>query len=264
MKKLTMNECKKRELMILDYINHICESNGIKYCLFFGTLLGAVRHHGFIPWDDDIDIVMSKADYELFINKFEENEDFAMKLYRKEETLASPFIKVVDKHTAIVYSQEYRIEQKYGLFVDVFPYEDFPEKSISKFITKLKAKLLQNLLYYRTVVVKNPSIKDKIENLIAQTHSSKYYCRKIDFFYGDRNIDRKICKEVFFPTATLYVKKHFNKKWLEELIKLEFEGKFYYAPKEYKKCLETLYGDYMQLPPLENRHYSHEFDTYLL
>ena len=180
MKQLSVDEYKNREIKILQHIDKVCKEIGISYSVFFGTLLGAVRHKGFIPWDDDIDVIMSRRDYELFIKRFKEDDEYRILIYRESPNLIMPFIKVIDKKTDLKFRQKYREGQHYGLFVDVFPYDNYPDGKLKRKILSLKVRILQALLYYRGFEIKRPRLKEKLEIIIANFHSLAYWNKRLD------------------------------------------------------------------------------------
>ena len=146
MKKLTFSEYRKITLEVLKEIDKICEENQLYYSLGFGSLIGAIRHQGFIPWDDDIDIVMPREDYnklEKIINENEYNINF-ITLKTNSSTIFS-YGKICMKGTKVI-EANYRSVEGYGAFVDVFPIDNAPEllkerKIMSKIILFERRKL---------------------------------------------------------------------------------------------------------------------------
>lgn len=128
MKKLTLDEVKKIQLEILAYIDSFCKKNNISYFINYGTLLGAVRHKGFIPWDDDIDISMDREHYNMFIEKFnQDSSKYKILSLDTDKTYFNNFIKVVDTTTKIVDNRNYKTFSC-GVFVDIFPMDKFNDK----------------------------------------------------------------------------------------------------------------------------------------
>ena len=122
MREVSMDEYKQLLVGVLEKIDYICRSNNLQYSIFYGTLLGAVRHHGFIPWDDDVDIVMPIEDYDLFCDLVRKGS-YGINIIRPEENMDTcfPFGKVCDIRTSIQESNLGPIEG-YGAYVDVFPF----------------------------------------------------------------------------------------------------------------------------------------------
>lgn len=118
-KELTLDEMKAVELGILKKFDSICKENGLEYSLAYGTMLGAIRHKGFIPWDDDIDVFMKREDYEKLLKLKYDDGDFEIKSYRYSKNYYFLYSKMVDKRTYIC--EDWRAEKDMGLFVDIFP-----------------------------------------------------------------------------------------------------------------------------------------------
>ena len=132
------SEMREIQLKMMDCIHHFCIKNKIKYSLAFGSLLGAVRHKGFIPWDDDIDIMMLRSDYELFVNTFNcYNSNYKVYDYRKDTQYYYAFAKVCDERTLRIESSKV---QGLGVFIDVFPIDYYAdtEKEAKRIIKKAK------------------------------------------------------------------------------------------------------------------------------
>jgi len=248
-----INDLRKAQLIMLNMlqeIHTICESNDIEYWLDGGTLLGAVRHQGFIPWDDDIDIAMTRENYEKFIKV----APFALpkNLYLQTEhtdrgyfDTISP-MKVRDKNSQVLEWFETGKEQYHlGLFVDIFPYDNLPENPLLRFIKKDFARNL--LKIKQTKIQSRGKIKyrligkiftlqflDNIQTLLIQS-AKKTSSSLIGFGY-DSALKRVYKKRKFFP-----------------LKKINFEGNEFYAPQDCDYYLSHTYGDYMSLPPKEQQ-----------
>ena len=123
--EMTIEEIRQKQMAITDYIDSVCEKAGLRYSLSYGTLLGAVRHKGFIPWDDDLDVMMVRKDYEAFISavKAYNNPNFRI-LY--QENTWFPWVKIIAADTYIIERDDYHIKD-YGVWVDVFPYDEVPD-----------------------------------------------------------------------------------------------------------------------------------------
>ena len=150
MRQITdLNELKKIELNILKQVHEFCEEKNIDYCLAYGTLLGAIRHSGFIPWDDDIDIHMKRDEYERFIREFPEwgakRNLYIAGPHSKEHFFPRNMIKVCDERTGLV-ERGYKKRKPMGAFIDIWPLDKFPEKGAIIWL------LLVNLFKYLTII----------------------------------------------------------------------------------------------------------------
>lgn len=140
---LTAKELQKIEFDALSWFNDFCQKHGLKYCLFYGTLLGAVRHRGFIPWDDDVDVIMLREDYSRFCELMRDQADDARyRFYAPEinEHYFYPFGKLIDSHTELVENTT-DCGVRMGVFIDIFPFDDdIADERISKKRAKQFAK----------------------------------------------------------------------------------------------------------------------------
>ena len=225
------------ELKILDEIDRICKKNGLQYYLMWGTLIGAVRHQGFIPWDDDIDISMPREDYRRFLKiaAKELSEEFFLQTVKTDKFYPSFFAKVRLKNTAFYAEKDKNVKRHHGIFVDIIPMDRRKEKrNLYQKIKDKAASIFKDHIYKKRMETKKGfSLLDLIpERLIIwacdclMLGKGDYYCS-----WG-----YKFKKSDFFPATELV-----------------FMEKKYPAPNNYHSVLTTVYGDYMQLPPEENR-----------
>ena len=246
MKKLELDEIKKIELGILDYVVDICEKNNLRYFLAYGTLIGAIRHQGFIPWDDDIDIIMPRPDYEklLDISASIPNEKYQV-LSSRDKSYFYGFAKVVDKKTRIVDENVEKIPEL-GVWLDVFPYDGKASKN------SFNNKLCFYLNKLRAAAVYRKFPKEKGANyliwMLCRLVGYRPFLKMYEFF----------CKKVPFDASEYVglisdITDYHKHNLFSDVIKVKFEGKDYDAPIGYDQVLKTYYGDYMQLPPEEQR-----------
>ena len=171
MKSVNVNELREIQLSILDSVAEFCEKNNIKYFLAYGTLIGAVRHKGYIPWDDDIDIIMPRTDYEKFINDFNNfSNDYKVYTVNNTEWFPFPYAKVSYENSIIKELSDNMKNHNIGINIDLFPIDGVPkdEKLIKKHLRRLQ--WLQNLLKLKgIVVVPSRSLYKNLILLIAKT-----------------------------------------------------------------------------------------------
>lgn len=259
-KRISAQDVKDIEINILDYIDSICKKHHIEYFLGYGTLLGAIRHKGFIPWDDDIDICMKRKDYEKFISVFSIEKDEPYKLLHSsmDKTYFYEFAKVVDVRTK-VYGVGVNDIPNEGVWVDIFPLD-----AVSKH-QKLQRFLIQICMVFRIMSVykKFPAHKRSYLFyplwLIARLVGFKLPL-KISDWLSKLGTNEGIIGYIaaMSTTGSKYCS---PASWFKETVEVDFEGKKYPAPKAYHDYLKSKYGDYMKLPP-ENKRVGHPVEAY--
>ena len=256
MKEISAEELKAVQLGILNTVADYCKKHNITYYLAYGTLIGAIRHNGFIPWDDDIDIVMPRPDYEKFIRSF--NNDFStiqVVSIHSDPNYGFPFAKVHDTRTCL---NETKYKQDiFGVFIDVFPIDSVKSKYQIYII-----RLLNKFVHTKKANYSQRSLSKKIINFIGKIvllpFSTHNILKTIDSYsqkhsYGSTPYAGSICDTVVGERAMIDI------EVFKEAIQHEFEGKYYNIPIGYDKWLRRIYGDYMQLPPIEKRKTDHVF-----
>ena len=263
MRKIDLDELKLIQIGILDYVSEFCDNNNIKYWIDSGTLLGAIRHKGYIPWDDDIDIGMLREDYEKFIKIFNKNNSH-YKLYCNELDKKCPYAlgKVMDIDTVLYEPNEDGV--KIAINIDIFVYDNAPEtlEETNKLYDLRDRynylRMYQNFSYMKYDFFRNIYIK--ILRFILSFLPKGYFAKKM-IELSKKNVSNNTGKVGNFLGCTRI---HSNKSALAEITKVEFEGKKYNAPKGYDEWLTDFYGDYMKLPPEEKRVGHHYFKAYHL
>ena len=262
MEKLTEKEIKQVELDILKYVHDFCEENGLKYIMNYGTLLGAVRHKGFIPWDDDIDISMPREDYEILISKFPTGGRYKILNHKTDDKYYNNFIKIIDTKTTIVDNRDDKTYDS-GLFIDVFPMDRFDELKVIKKTYDLESFKLLSFSKYKNIVYGDSKIKDGIRSLcwfVLKPVSPKFFAKRID-----RVVEKYQCKNGKY--IGLLASKFKEKEVLlfdpfKDIIDMPFEGEKLKGPAQYDKLLRQYYGEYMTLPPIEKQINPHGLDAF--
>lgn len=248
MNPISPSEIKSIELSILEHIDKTCRENGIRYFLSYGTLLGAVRHKGFIPWDDDIDICILRPDYEKFMKLASESDTrFRLLHLSTDKKYYYEFAKVVDSKTQ-VFNEGLLPNENEGVWVDIFPIDKVSYlRRTQRFLVKV-ALACRILSVYRKFPAKHSRLWHPIW-LASKLIGPRFFLHVTDFLskhgkdsgtvgYIASNGDAKYC---------------FGSEIFAESVSLPFEDKTFPAPKEYDRYLTCLYGDYMQLPPEDKR-----------
>lgn len=256
---LDLKEAQTIMTDILKAVHDLCDKHGINYFLDAGTLLGAVRHKGFIPWDDDIDIGMLREDYNKFL-KVAEKELPKHLFLQTFETDA--YYDVYPTPCKVRYNNTIFLEEgakenhkmHNGIFIDIFPYDSLPK---SKFAYKVQRALSYNILKsYKRIrdIPEKLSFKNKITftfyRLVIKLFPNK---RRLKFFnhlvkWNDQNSEY-----MGYGLDTYWSQYIYKKSDYFDLVKLDFEGYEFYGPKNYHAILTQLYGDYMTLPKEEDR-----------
>lgn len=232
----TLRKAQLRMLDILKCVDSICRKHNIPYWLSSGTLLGAVRHGGFIPWDDDLDIEMLKEDYDRLIPilRRELPYNFVLQDECNEEQYPYLFAKVRDKNSLIKENVGYKLKYE-GLFIDIFPLEKsfYPLYIIAhKMYVFLCERFYSNKLIYK--------LNRKFLSVIVFP-----FLRFISYF---NNTD------ILRHTLGMKFIKQRNKHDIFPLIEMKFEDGFFYVPNAYDLYLKKMFGDYMALPSVRYVH----------
>lgn len=274
MKKLSIKECQECELNILTKVSELCESLNIRYYLVYGTLLGAVRHQGFIPWDDDLDIMMPRPDYNKFISYFEKNKNILSPLKTvyvwKDKKYSYAMARVTDMRYKLhylynVYDGAYENEDM-GLFIDVYPFDGMGnDKAQAEKLSK-KTKNLEKWINRATREKRNPTnnIPKRIIRPIIDCYT---HIRGKDYYHNllKTNAFKNEYDRSFYVGPLTWHTDYqvFEKSVFGKGKKLLFCGKEFCVPENYGSFLTYSYGNYMQLPPENERIATHYYSAYL-
>lgn len=257
-------ELKICELNILKCFISICDKIGVRYFLVGGTLLGAVRHKGFIPWDDDIDVGMFRSDYEIFISEAPKllPDYYFLQNSKSDNQFPYCFSKIRDSRTTFIESVMKGLDINHGVFIDIFAFDSYPESRFSKFLLEAKKKVL------KTRIEKEFYYNEPLQRTMIGRMIEKYALIRYPKMHDALRAQDKLfqsCKESPFVTnySGAWGKREIVKKnLLEESCILEFEGIKVIAPKYYHEYLTNVYGDYMKLPPVEQQ-VGHHYTEYI-
>ena len=260
MRQITdINELRQIQMGILDNVHRFCEAHGLTYFLSSGTLIGAVRHKGYIPWDDDIDIYMPRKDYEQFLQIYSDETGRYRAINPKtEQHYYYTFAKVVDQKTRMVEKETEGYE--IGVYMDIFPVDyvtdDLQEREQifkkKKLLYKIRRCKISNsnplqsklaYLVYKHWPISVKQLERKIRQLIILDHPTNIVCNMTE--------------------AGPKMKGCFPAEDIASSVDIRFENRTYKTMVGYKRYLEHTYGDYMTLPPVEQR-VTHKFEAYWL
>lgn len=270
MKELTLRQVQLAEFGVLQKLSSLCEALNLHYYLFFGTLLGAVRHQGFIPWDDDVDVAMPRPDYEKLLAYCDENADalapYRLMHCRKDREYIYPIARLCDTRYTVDY--EGTVEYGLGLFVDIYPLDgcgDTPEQA--KAIHR-KNDMLQKLTFLAGTNGFKPSLKGGLHRTAVKFVSycwAKLFGARHFALKAERNSMALPYETSKFVSCTVWFDwpQWFPREWFGEGQTLPFEGQQFCTPANGHGMMQEWYGDYMQLPPEEQRVGHHYYKAYL-
>lgn len=260
MKEMTIKDIQEVSLDILKDIHRFCVENDIKYTLFGGTLIGAVRHKGFIPWDDDVDIAMPRPEYDKFVKTYESGKGY--KLFCRERQGVNVFLayaRVCDMERTIVDDSVYPwTSEDKGVWVDVFPLDGAPSD-----INAAKQKYVRiKKTWLHTVKMRGARAPFSSEHSVLG--KMRLLAKRILFPMNPNVWDKhiKMCKEIPFESAQCYfqyaylgfgMREYYKTSAYDSYKLLPYEDGSFYVNQDYDGALRSKYGDYMQLPPEEER-----------
>ena len=226
MTELTMREIQLVSLEILHTVATICEEQNFRYSLIYGTLIGAIRHHGYIPWDDDVDIMMPRRDYDQFLEymKIHRKEYPDLRIFNLDECKEYPYMITRISDDRYIIKMENEKPYGMGVFIDIYPYDGLGT-------TEKEA-------------VTYDYFQKKLNQLVKlKEYEDSNYIGCVVWLSGGK-------KEIFL------------RKWFDETVMVPFEKYQFRVPKDYDEVLRHTYGDYMQLPPEKDRIGHHYFKAY--
>ena len=275
MKELTPEEQPRWNSIINGVMRHfiaICKEHSLTYFCCGGTAIGAVRHHGMIPWDDDVDVFMPRPDYDRFVQIASRQLPDGLELMTPYSKADYPlyFVKLCDSRTTL--QEEVEVPCVYGLYIDIFPIDGAPDdieqaRAMERRFTKTKHKL--------EAISSHVSFADYL-HLLTQPKEWGRFARKTLAFFCRQAYRRKllrqmeaICRQYDYNSSTLVAvycgsygpKEVFPKAWLQGQVMFAYEDMEVALPSGYDNYLRQYYGDYMQLPPVEKR-ISHHLKAY--
>ncbi|WP_018659159.1 LicD family protein [Allofustis seminis] len=260
--QFSLREVQHIELQILKKVTEICDRHAIDYWIDCGTLLGAVRHKGFIPWDDDMDIAMLRDDYERFVKvaPAELGDEFFLQTRKTDPNYPFTFDKVRKNNTTFVEWATRGLDMHHGIYIDIFVYDKLPEYGTDRYLDECLALDRKTIRKYVPTVDKAPAFtKDYLIGLLKKKLAYIYYMFKssealdrelLELFTKYRNVSYDNIK---YTCLSFREKDIFYHHDIFPTQPIEFEGFTFKAPNNPDKYLKVFYNDYMQIPAEEDR-----------
>ena len=269
MQRMSIEEIKACEYGLLCEINAICREHNLRYTLCGGTLLGAIRHKGFIPWDDDIDIAMPRPDYEKFISYCKTHDTgFGLLAHEVNSNYRNLFAKVYNKDT-IIFDDTIDIKDtELGIYVDIFPLDGLgcSEKDAKRqfFSAEIEREILDATNWIR--FSRSKTHKWYVEPLRLLVFVQSRMCNANHLI---EKIEKKNSKYAFDESkyagclcGSYRLKEIMQKEIFTDYLDVKFEGGMFSGLRNYNTYLSTIYGNYMELPPEDKRVTHHTFKAY--
>lgn len=266
MKELTLDELKIIEFDILKHFDAFCKEHNIRYYLAYGTLLGAIRYKKFIPWDDDVDVLVPREDYERLLKIYEDNAQYKLYAFEKDGKFHCPYAKLCDLSTRKVMPKYRNSDVIPGVEIDIFPLDcwnsDYEKaqkeaQSISRDILLLEASQLTESPIKKGM----KAVLWKLVSVYARIRTDKHFNKKI----VKKSKTNKQDNPSFVGSKSwcIYGKRGIiPAEAFADVTYVEFEGEMFPAPVGYDTYLTCLYGDYLPEPPVEKRKSNHHFKAY--
>ena len=265
MKKIDLEELKTIELDMLKYLDKLCVENDIPYFICGGTLIGALRHGGFIPWDDDIDVAIPR-NYYAKLKATIENEPSCYKLafFDNSDSYGYSMPKLFDTRTKLV---DYKLgsgKEEISVFIDVFLFDGLNDSKLKANIRFCVLRCIKRMVFLsrrsfkmesllKTIFFAIPCLICKIIGTKKLNYILNNLAARIDFYSTDfvGNISGRYGMREIIP-----------REYIEDVIRVEFENTFVNAPIGYDKWLKAIYGNYLELPPIDKRVSNHTSDEW--
>lgn len=256
---------RRIQLEMLSEVEHLCSKYHIHYCIGYGTMLGAVRHKGYIPWDDDADILMLRKDYEKFKRCCQKNLKFPLFLqdYQTDKEYLWGYAKLRNLNTTYIRAGQEHIKCRNGVFIDIFPLDGVPELLPLQIMQDFLCFVLRKCLWAKVRISEEcTGLKKMVYSMLSKISKERIYRIYEKLVAVSNRTTHKRVRCLLFTAPG----KHWNKKgnrlaerygfkrsWIQKCRKYEFENLDLWGSEEYHQCLTYLYGDYMTLPPQEKR-----------
>lgn len=249
---------------LLKQVHDFCEKNELCYYMAYGTLIGAVRHGGFIPWDDDIDIWMPRSDYEEFFARFNSGcAEFAKAINcDTDSAYYLPFGKVYDTRTSLI--EKVAGAREIGVYIDIFPLDRLSSDEALNASVRKKIQFMRKLMSIKVCPTHNmrKGYRRTVHAILSRLPlgiNANRCSRRINALSRSLDDAASNTYAAVSNTDAKGIQRNYDEKWLRERVMLPFESEMFYAPAGYDGILKYIYGDYMKLPPEEKRVSMHDY-----
>ncbi len=259
-----LRQVQLTQLEILTEVDKICRKHNIKYFLISGTLLGAVRHKGFIPWDDDVDIGMHRKDYDLFLEiagRTLAKKYFCQSVY-SEPDYYLPYAKVRKNGTKYVEASIKHLNINKGVYIDVFPIDNVPDNALLRFIHRMELQILFRMVLEKSgiIISEDQRLSRRVAYTMLRIFFKPFKKRNL-LLYMDQRMKaysgQKTTCLTNIGSSYGYTREQRQSYIFESLSETEFEGRLFYVPVQAHEYLTGLFGDYMTPPPVDQRENRH-------
>lgn len=271
--EITLHEMQQIELDLLIYLKKICDENQLKYYLAYGTLIGAVRHQGFIPWDDDVDVMMPRKDYKKLVQIMRDQTHPYYQLVSTDtySNFTAPLPKIIDTRTVLEQHYDFVERVPLGIYIDVFIIDGMTDE-FETAVTLRKKSLKLYRRWRRADAVLFPPGKSKLYGLLRSVRNIPYKLygitrslKKLEQHTGTfsfYNCTYVAVQNEGIDEGVMPEKQILKREWFGEGTDLPFEGTMFRVPTEYDMILRMQYGDYMTPPPAEEQKSTHSYTVY--
>lgn len=266
-KAISLKETQKLELGILKYLDNICRKNNIQYFLAYGSLIGAVRHKGFIPWDDDIDIMMPRSDFYKLLNvvKNDEHPFYKIIAFENNRKFTAPLPKIIDSRTQLIQNYDFKERVDLGVYIDIFILD-----GAGKSLDEAELNYLRSIDLYKKWRIADlklfPPHKSRIYGILRWIKNSpykvmgiSYYLKKIKMFGEERSIEKSTYVATFTTGVENPQRNIWSKNYFYPAKEADFAGLKLMIPYKYDEILKCEYGNYLKLPPINERKSHHDY-----
>jgi lipopolysaccharide cholinephosphotransferase len=264
MEQLNQGDLRRKQLLILEALAQYCQAHGIRYFLYCGTLLGALRHQGYIPWDDDIDVGMLRPDYERFCQIASDSHQvggYSLRNLQLDSEFPWPFSKLSDDSTRVV--DDLRVPLTIGINIDIFPLDGWPNSAFLTYVHRVRLRVY-GLLLSAKIYPGRPSRSRyrKWARSVLQRVINPLSVGSLAGGLSQVASQYSVNESKYFGLTAWAHQERFSNTAFSSFTELSFEGVNYPVPVGYCEVLKAKYGDYMRLPAEQDRKAPHSFEAY--